>query len=90
MKGKLNASSVGLGLGAFVGLVHAVWALLVAAGYAQGWLNWIFNLHFLDNPYIVDVFDLGRAVTLVVVTFVVGYVAGWVFATVWNYLVGRK
>ena len=67
MKGKLNAASVGLGVGAFAGLVHLVWALLVAAGYAQGWLDWIFNLHFLDNPFMVDVFDLGRATTLVVV-----------------------
>lgn len=86
---KLSESTVGLIVGAFLGLVHLAWAVLVAAGYAQGLLDWIFDLHFLENPYMVTEFAADKAALLVVVTFGVGYVGGWVFAWLWNTL-GKK
>ena len=86
MKGsKVAPHVVGLALGAFAALWHAVWALLVYLDLAQGLLDWIFGLHFIANPYVVDVFNFGTAVTLVVVTFVCGYGTGWVLGTIWNW-----
>ncbi len=90
MKTRLNANMVGMVLGTVFGGAHLGWALLVAGGYAQGLLDWIFSLHFLDNPYIVADFSMQTAVMLVVVTFAVGYVLGWFFTMVWNWLVGMK
>ncbi|MBI5619777.1 hypothetical protein HY950_02335, partial [Candidatus Gottesmanbacteria bacterium] len=66
-----------------------LWAILIATGYAQGLLDWIFDLHFLENPYMVTEFAADKAVLLVVVTFTVGFAGGYVFAWLWN-TVGKK
>ena len=84
MKGKLHPNTTGLLFGAFFGLWHLVWALLVASDLAQGFLDWMYSIHFLENPFFVAPFDLMTAVTLVVVTSFVGYMVGWVFASLWN------
>ncbi len=80
----LNTKKTGLALGAFVGLGHLVWSILVFLGWGQGFLNFIFGLHSLTTPVTVVGFDLMRSVWLVVVTSIVGYVFGFVFAYIWN------
>jgi NADH:ubiquinone oxidoreductase subunit 6 (subunit J) len=71
-------------LGFFLGGAHFLWAILVAIGWGQVLLNFIFWLHMLSNPYQVAAFDFTAALLLVVVTFGVGYVVGWIFASLWN------
>ncbi len=83
---KLKTGPTALALGFFVALMHAVWMLLVFLGLAQTYMNWIFGLHLLTNPFIVLPFNLATALTLLVVTFAVGYLMGWVFAFIWNKL----
>ena len=86
MKGnKVAPHTVGLALGGFAAIWHAVWALFVYAELAQGFLDWIFGLHFIENPFVVGVFNIGTAMTLVLVTFVFGYAVGWVLGSVWNW-----
>lgn len=80
----LNTNKVALTLGLLIGLWHLIWVVLVALGWAQPLLDFIFSLHMIANPYQVTGFDGGKAAMLVVITFVVGYVIGWVFATIWN------
>jgi hypothetical protein len=77
---QLNKNMVGLALGALMGSFHLVWGLLVAFGWAQAVLDFIFNIHMLSNPVVVNSFSVGLTVALVIVTFVVGYILGWVFA----------
>jgi len=43
-------------------------------------------LHMLAKPPQVEAFSLGKAAGLVVVTFIVGYVFGNIFAWLWNKL----
>ncbi len=81
---KLNEHETGLAVGTMMGLAHAVWATLVWLNVAQGFLDWIFTIHSLANPYFVLPFDLARSLTLVGTTFVIGYTMGTVFATIWN------
>ena len=81
---KLNPQKTALAVGAFFGLGHAVWGILVAMNLATPLLDWIFGLHFLNNPYSVQPFDAAKWVTLVLVTAVVGYVVGYVFSLLWN------
>lgn len=81
---KLSEHQAGVTFGVFIGLMHAGWALVVSLGFAQTWLDFVFGLHFLENPFVVSSFDMQKAVTLVAVTAAVGYVAGFVFAKVWN------
>lgn len=89
MKGSVQPHTVGLAFGVFMGMMHALWSLLVATDLAKGLMDWIFGLHFLVNPYHLLPFDMGTALTLVIVTFVVGYGAGWVIGNLWNWSVKR-
>lgn len=73
-----------LTLGVLLGGWHLVWSVLVAAGLAQSLLDFIFSIHMLANPYQVTGFDVMKAGILVVITFVGGYGAGYIFANVWN------
>lgn len=87
---KLNQSKTALSVGAFVGLIHAAWSAAVSLGLAQMFLDQIYALHFLNNPFNVLSFDLTTAVMLTVVTFILGSIMGWVFAYIWNMLISKK
>ncbi len=81
---KFNPKTVGLYSGLIIGFCELVWVIMVALGLAQRWLNFIFGLHFLNSPLQVRSFNGLTAIALVVMTFVVGYVFGWVATRVWN------
>jgi len=84
-KDEMNAKHVGLTLGLFAAFIHAVWALGVAAGVMQGFLDYIFPLHFLSRIYTVVAFSWANAAMLIVLAFVGGYVMGWVYAKLSNW-----
>ncbi|MCX6820592.1 MAG: hypothetical protein NT016_01435 [Candidatus Aenigmarchaeota archaeon] len=86
IKDKLDKHQTGLVVGVFLGGAHALWALMVAVmpGILQQFLDWMFVLHSLRPYWIITTFDLANAVMLVVMTFVIGYAMGWVFACIWN------
>lgn len=81
--------TVALYTGLFVAAMHLVWSLLVALGLGQLYLDWILGLHFIRNPYVVMPFDFGTMIALLVVTFVVGFVLGWVGTICWNKMVKK-
>jgi len=87
---KLDSNQMGLATGGFVAGIHFLWSLLVALGVAQVLLDWIFSLHFVNNPYRVHPFDLVTCVTLLIVTFIVGYLLGWISTWLWNLTVKEK
>jgi hypothetical protein len=80
----INRSLVALSLGSFAGFTHLIWSILLAIGWAKPLLDFILNVHHISLNYSLLTFSLGRAVLLIVVTFAVGYVFGFVFATIWN------
>ena len=82
----MNVNKVGLTVGAFAGLVHLVWSLLIGLGWAQGYLDFVMSMHSLNNPYRVMPFNIGQAVMLIILASVFGYVVGSVFATIFNKL----
>lgn len=81
---KLKNNTVGLILGTFTGGLHLIWAMIVLLGFAQKVIDWIYWLHFLNNPFLVATFSLERTILLVLFTFVMGYLAGWLFTSLWN------
>ena len=60
----INKHKAGLVLGSFLGLLHLLWSVLVALGFAQPFLDFIFWLHMIKNPFQVEGFALGRALSL--------------------------
>ena len=86
MIGRINPNRAGLVLGAVIGLWHLSWSLLVAFGWAQAVINFVLWMHFIKPIYVIDAFNVGTAVILVVVTTVIGYVIGGIFGLLWNAL----
>ena len=85
----LNIHKTALAFGTFTGLVHLVWSVLIALGWAEPLMSFALRMHSLNNPYTISAFDLTRSVELVILTAVIGYIVGTVFAHVWN-RVGNK
>ncbi|MBI4896040.1 MAG: hypothetical protein HY832_00630 [Candidatus Aenigmarchaeota archaeon] len=92
MKNQLNEHKVGLILGLFLAVLHAVWSLAIAlgSGMVQTFMDWIFQLHSLQPVYVITTFNPMNTVLLVVATFVGGYVFGWIFAACWNWIEKSK
>jgi hypothetical protein len=84
MNSAISPNKAGLALGALAGGWHLLWSILVAVGLAQMLLDFIFRIHFIKPVYVVEPFNASLAATLVVVTAILGYVVGSVFAILWN------
>ena len=65
---------------------HLVWSVLVATGLAQPLINFIFRIHFIRPVYVIEPFSIGTALLLIAITAAIGYIVGWIFATLWNKL----
>lgn len=59
--------------------LHICWAILVALGWAQSVIDFVFKLHMLSSPFHVQPFEFPLALGLVGVTFLVGFFYGIVF-----------
>lgn len=79
-----NKNKVGLVFGLFMSFLHFIWALLVISGVGQILLDFIYKIHSLNNPFIVQPFNLGRTIILLIVTFCVGYVFGFILSAIWR------
>jgi len=84
--GKISKHRAGLIFGCFLGALHFAWALLVAMKLAQPFMDWIFRLHFIHPPYTVTSFSFLTGIGLIIVTFLVGYVSGWLFGAILNWI----
>lgn len=86
---KKDIHKVGLVFGALWALIHVAWSALVALGWAQSSLDFMFKLHMVKSVFTVSDFSLFNAGILVVITAVIGYVVGSVLAFLWNKLTVR-
>lgn len=84
----MNENKAGLVLGCFFSFVHLVWAILIMAVKEplQKSLDWIFEIHALVPIWKITSMTFINAVWLIVVTFIVGYILGLIFATIHNKL----
>ena len=84
----LNKNKIGLVAGSFLAVIHAIWVLTIAImpNVLQNFLDWVFQLHFLKPLYVITPFNLKDAIFLVVLTFVVGFIFGWIFTGLYNLL----
>ena len=82
----LNPYKAALIIAVLLGGWHSVWALLVAVGWAQPLIDFLFWIHFIRPVYVIERFNVGIALLLIAVTAGIGYAAGWIFAVLWNRL----
>ncbi|MDD5700235.1 MAG: hypothetical protein PHH00_03555 [Candidatus Nanoarchaeia archaeon] len=88
----LNKNRTGLIIGLFLAIVHAIWAFFIAVipNQLQSFLDWIFVLHSLQPYWVITVFNFLNALFLIVVTFIFGYLSGYLFAAIWNLIQKTK
>jgi hypothetical protein len=86
---KIDPIRVGVTIGLALVAVHASWAALVAVGWAQELLNFVFWAHFISPVYHVEPFKIDRAFVLLDVVFLAGLVFGTTGGWVWNRIVAR-
>lgn len=82
----IKPNKLGFVIGGLIAGWHVFWILLVLSGFAQPLMNFIFWAHMIQPVYMVKAFDPKAALTLIGVTFVVGYVFGLIGAFLWNKL----
>ena len=83
---KMSKNRAGLTLGLFFAILHAFWALAVLVGVAKTYLDWILPMHFIGIMFDILPFSIVNALILVVIAFIAGYVCGWIFAALWNWM----
>jgi hypothetical protein len=86
MLGRISVGKSGLVLGVVMGGYHLCWSALVAAGWAQAVIDFVFWMHFIKPVFVVESFDIVRALILVGVTGAIGGLFGSIFAWIWNAL----
>lgn len=84
MNTRINPAKAGTALGALFGGIHVAWSLLVAFGWAEPLLDFVLWAHMVNIPIVVRPFDLAASVTLIIITTIIRYVAGYLYATLWN------
>ena len=82
----INPLKAGVTFGALLGGYHLCWSLLVALGWAQPFIDFVFWMHFIQPVFVIRPFSLPAAAALVVLTFIAGFVIAFLFAVLWNKL----
>ena len=82
----INPLKAGVTFGALLGGYHVCWAILVALGWAQPLVDFVFWMHFIQPVFVVRPFNLATAATLIVFTSIAGFISALLFALLWNIL----
>jgi hypothetical protein len=80
----INSIKAGITFGALLGVSHLSWAMLVALGWAQPLMDFVFWMHFIRPVYVIQPFSPSAAVVLIIVTTVTGFVIAFVFGVIWK------
>jgi hypothetical protein len=86
MTAHMSVCKAGLVLGIVLGGWHLCWSILVVLGWAQPVIDFVFWMHFIKPIYVIEPFEIARAVILIIATSGIGFVIGSVFALAWNVL----
>ena len=79
-----NPNKLGLLIGLLMAGFHGLWIGLIALGWAQPLIDFIFWAHMITPIYVVKAFDPVAAVTLLFLTFGTGYAFGFIGSLLWN------
>jgi len=80
----ISPNRAGVVLGSLAGAWHLLWSALVSVGWAQSVIDFIFWIHFIKPVYVIESFNPGIALVLVITTAATGYVIGLLAGALWN------
>jgi hypothetical protein len=86
----MSSMKVGLVIGLLTSFCHIVWIVLILAGAAQALMDFFFWAHMIQPVYVVKPFEPAAALTLVLLTFGIGYALGVVGGVLWNRFAGSR
>lgn len=86
MNQHLSPVKTGLALGKLMAGVHLVWVIVVALGWAQTLINFVLWAHMVETNIVIREFDFSAAVAIVVTTGVLGFVLGYAYSKIYNWL----
>ncbi len=66
MSARMNVCKAGLVLGFVLGGFHLCWSILVALGWAQPVIDFVFWMHFIKPIYVIEPFAIAKAAILLV------------------------
>ncbi len=81
----LNKNRCGLMFGVLFSACHFVWLVLVLTGVAKTIFDWVLSMHFVNFTYSMLEFNYLNALILLIMTFVVGYVFGFILSAIFNW-----
>jgi hypothetical protein len=87
---RIDPVTAGFAAAIFLVVAHTAWAAVVALGWGQGVLNFLYNIHFIMPAYIVTTFQWTNAAMLIGVNAVAGFVMAYAFAALYNTLAYRR
>ena len=87
---ELNNNKLGLALGIIFVIMHLLWIIAVAGGFAETFLLWWESSHFINTNFTITNFYIGTAILTLIRSFIGGYVIGWFFAWTYNKLLHLK
>lgn len=87
---EIYSYKTGLTLGVIFTAGHFIWGILVMTGVATKLIDWVFWLHFLNNPFLVLNFDTKRWLMLLFLSFAAGFILGVVGSYIWKKLPLKK
>jgi hypothetical protein len=87
---KTNKHQLGMTFGIVTASLHIIWVIAILTGVADWFMEWALSVHFVEFPYTIIDPTVTGTVALVALTFVGGYIIGWLLACVWNWLEKRK
>lgn len=88
--GAVAPRRAGVALAILMAASHLGWSFLVAVGWAQPLLDFLYRINFIQSSDEVQPFSAGTAVMLVFVSAGMGYGVGWFAARVWNRVAGVR
>ena len=58
--------------GICLSIFHIFWLLLISFGFAQPLMDFVFKIHMLNSPFVIQPFNYLYALILVIFTFIMG------------------
>ena len=83
---KLNKNNIGLSLGITFLVLHVVWFTVVFLGLGQQLISSMTEWHFVKFNIEIIEFSVFSAIGTLIRAFIVGYIVGWFFSSIYNRL----